>query len=176
MNKGKVAAAVGALVLFAYVVKPGGGDEDTAPPPVSLRIPAIAVDNVVTRTAVDKTGALVPPDRADVLGWYAEGVAPGDAGPAVIAGHVDSKTGPGVFFRLGDLKPGDQVFVDREDGSAVKFVVDRTYAVEKTAFPTDAVYGPTPASELRLVTCGGTFDHTVSSYRENVIVEAVLAR
>ncbi|WNV82787.1 class F sortase [Umezawaea sp. Da 62-37] len=176
MSKGKVAAAVGALVLFAYVVKPGG-DEPTAPRPVSLRIPAIAVDNVVTRTAVDtKTGVLVPPDRADVLGWYADGVAPGDAGPAIIAGHVDSKTGPGVFFRLGDLKAGDQVFVDREDGSAVAFVVDRTYAVEKTAFPTDAVYGPTPASELRLVTCGGTFDHTVSSYRENVIVEAVLAR
>ncbi|MFD9740613.1 class F sortase [Umezawaea sp. NPDC059074] len=175
MSKGKVFLGIGVLVLAAYAVKPGA-DEPVAPRPVSLRIPAIAVDNVVTKTAIDdKTGVLVPPDRADVLGWFADGVAPGDAGPAVIAGHVDSKTGPGVFFRLVDLKPGDQVFVDRADGSAVTFVVDKTYSVDKTAFPTDLVYGPTPASELRLVTCGGTFDHAASSYRDNVIVEAVLA-
>jgi sortase (surface protein transpeptidase) len=175
MSKAKIALAIGVLVLGAYVVKPGD-DETTAPRPVTVRIPAIAVDNVVTQTAVDKTGVLVPPDRADVLGWFAAGVAPGDAGPAVIAGHVDSKTGPGVFFHLADLKPGDEVFVDRADGSAVKFLVDRTYSVDKAAFPTDLVYGPTPASELRLVTCGGTFDHAASSYRDNVIVEAVLAK
>lgn len=177
MSKGKIALAVGVLVLAAYAVKPGADEVVAAPRPVSVRIPSIAVDNVVTQTSVDAaTGVLVPPERADVLGWFADGVAPGDAGPAVIAGHVDSKTGPGVFFRLGDLKPGDEVFVDRADGSAVKFLVDRTYSVDKAAFPTDLVYGPTPASELRLVTCGGTFDQTASSYRDNVIVEAVLAR
>ncbi|HEX6342656.1 class F sortase [Umezawaea sp.] len=177
MSRGKIALGIGVLVLAAYAVKPGGDEAVSAPRPVSVRIPSIAVDNVVTQTTVDAaTGVLVPPERADVLGWFADGVAPGDAGPAVIAGHVDSKTGPGVFFRLGDLKPGDEVFVERADGSAVKFLVDRTYSVEKAAFPTDLVYGPTPASELRLVTCGGTFDQTASSYRDNVIVEAVLAR
>ena len=100
MSKGKAVLAIGVLVLAAYAVKSGDDEAVAAPRPVSVRIPSIAVDNVVTQTSVDSaTGVLVPPDRADVLGWFADGVAPGDAGPAVIAGHVDSKTGPGVFSR-----------------------------------------------------------------------------
>lgn len=92
----------------------------------------------------------------------------------MIAGHVDSKTGPGVFFRLPELQPGAEVLVEREDGTTLTFVVNSTHTTEKAAFPTAQVYGPTPLSELRLVTCGGDFDRVAGSYRNNVIVEAVL--
>ena len=173
MSKLKIVLAVAVLLAVAYVVKTGGGSG--TPAPRAVRIPAIGVDSVLVDLVVDKSGALVPPRSADVLGWYADGVAPGNAGPAVIAGHVDSKSGPGVFANLAKLKAGDQVFVQRNDGSQLTFVVGKTYAVAKTAFPTDLVYAPTPVSELRLVTCGGTFDTAADSYRDNVVVEAVLA-
>lgn len=173
MSKGKLVLGAAVVVVLAYVVKPDA-DEPKAAAPVTVRIPSIGVTSSLEGLDVDEAGTLVPPRKADVAGWYSAGVAPGDAGPALIAGHVDSRTGPGVFYRLPELKPGDEVFVDRKDGSQLAFVVGKTYAVEKTAFPTDLVYSPTPVSELRLVTCGGDFDRAASSYRQNVIVEAVL--
>jgi LPXTG-site transpeptidase (sortase) family protein len=113
----------------------------------------------------------VPPDFARA-GWYTGGPRPGESGPAVIAGHVDSTTGPAVFFRLGDLRAGDAVDVEREDGSTVRFLVDRIEQFEKQEFPTAAVFGPTPFAELRLVTCGGEFDSQRRTYLENLVVFA----
>jgi sortase (surface protein transpeptidase) len=109
-----------------------------------------------------------------VAGWYAPGTRPGDPGSAVILGHVDSKRGPAVFFRLRELRRGDDVTITRADGSSVRFAVDRTEQYDKRRFPTDAVYYPTLAPELRLVTCGGEFDATAGHYRSNVIVFATL--
>ncbi|MGZ3144610.1 class F sortase [Lentzea chajnantorensis] len=172
MGKGKLVMAAAIVVTLIYIVKGPGADQ--APEPVTVRIPAIGVETKLQALAVDGAGALEPPTRADQAGWYAEGVKPGDAGPAVIAGHVDSKTGPGVFYRLPELQPGAEVLVEREDGSALTFVVNRSYSTQKVEFPTAGVYGPTPLSELRLVTCGGEFDRAAGSYRDNVIVEAVL--
>ncbi|SEQ87597.1 Sortase family protein [Lentzea xinjiangensis] len=172
MSKGKLVMAAAVLVTLIYVVKGPGADE--APEPVTVRIPSIGVETSLEALEVDSAGVLEPPTRAEQAGWYAKGIAPGDAGPAVIAGHVDSKTGPGVFYRLPELRPGAEVQVEREDGSTLTFVVNSTYSTEKTAFPTAAVYAPTPLSELRLVTCGGEFDRVAGSYRDNVIVEAVL--
>ncbi|GLZ31891.1 hypothetical protein Lesp02_40790 [Lentzea sp. NBRC 105346] len=144
------------------------------PRPVGLRVPAIGVTSPLAELGIDASGALVPPERFDVAGWFAAGPAPGGPGPALLAGHVDSRAGPGVFHRLGSLRPGDLVLVSRADGSELRYVVSRTYSVAKTAFPTDLVYAPAPRSELRLVTCGGSFDPSVRSYRDNVIVEALL--
>lgn len=172
MAKGKLVMGAVVLLTLIYIVKDPGAQQ--APEPVTVRIPAIGVDTRLESLAVDKAGVLEPPARADKAGWYAKGVAPGDAGPAVISGHVDSRTGPGVFFRLPELQPGAEVLVEREDGSELTFVVSRAYSTEKTAFPTAVVYAPTPRSELRLVTCGGDFDRVAGSYRNNVIVEAVL--
>jgi Sortase domain len=90
----------------------------------------------------------------------------------VILGHVDSKGGPAVFFRLPQLRRGDMVTIGRADGSSVRFVVQRTEQYPKDRFPTDAVYYPTLTPALRLVTCGGAFDATVGRYRSNVIVFA----
>lgn len=140
--------------------------------PVRLRIPALGIDAPLTHLgrAPDRT-IEVPADFA-VPGWFDQGPRPGQPGPAVILGHVDSKAGPAVFYRLSRLAVGAAVFVDRADGSTVDFRVRGTQHVAKTAFPTDLVYAPTLEPSLRLVTCGGPFDHTRSSYLDNVIVYA----
>jgi hypothetical protein len=142
------------------------------PAPVRLLVPAAGIDTPLPPLRVDAGGALVPPDDVATAGWFSQGPAPGEAGPAVLVGHVDSTAGPGVFFRLRSLHPGDGVVVRRADGSAVRFTVTRVARYPKTAFPTAAVYGPTPDAELRLVTCGGAFDHAARSYLDNVVVYA----
>lgn len=142
--------------------------------PTRLRIPAIGVDSRIVDIGVDARGALVPPRTADVTGWFTAGPVPGTVGPALLAGHVDSRVGPGVFFRLVELRPGDMVTVDRAGGGPVSFVVDSTARVPKAAFPTELVYSPRPVAMLRLVTCGGSFDEGALSYRDNVIVTATV--
>lgn len=148
----------------------------TAPvaPPVRVRIPAIGVDSAIVGIGVDAAGVLVPPATTDVTGWFGAGPAPGAVGPALLAGHVDSRAGPGVFFRLVELRPGAEITVDRADGTSVVFVVVSATRVAKAAFPTELVYSPLPVAALRLITCGGTFDHAARSYRDNVIVDATI--
>ncbi len=124
--------------------------------------------------AVDSSGVLTSPKEFEQAGWYADGTVPGDAGPAVIAGHVDSRTGPAVFFRLHELTPGAEVDVAR-DGQWLVFTVTAVERYPKARFPSEKVYGPTPGAELRLITCGGTFDPRQGAYRDNVVVYAVLA-
>lgn len=157
-------------------VAPAPAARSTTSPPVGLRIPALGVDTTLEQLHVDATGALAAPVAFDRAGWFADGALPGDIGPAVIAGHVDSATGPAVFYRLSQLIPGAEVDVLKADGSRSVFVTDRTVRAAKDAFPTDAVYGPTPLAELRLITCGGAFDRTTGHYLDNVIVFAQLRR
>ena len=146
-----------------------------AGPPTLLRIPAIGVTTTLESLAVDAARQLQPPADYAKAGWWTQGVAPGDVGPAVIAGHVDSaRSGPAIFYNLHRLKPGDAVQVDR-DGQTVTFSVTDVEQYPKNAFPSDRVYQPTPDAELRLITCGGEFDRTLLSYRDNIVVYAVLA-
>jgi sortase (surface protein transpeptidase) len=140
--------------------------------PVRLRIPALQIDAPLTHLGVAPDQTIEVPADFAVPGWFDQGPRPGQPGPAVILGHVDSKAGPAVFYRLNRLPVGAEVFVDRADGSTVDFRVRGTQHVHKTAFPTDLVYAPTLEPSLRLVTCGGPFDHTKSSYLDNVIVYA----
>jgi hypothetical protein len=150
-------------------------DVGAGPPPVRLLVPAAGIATALPAVHLDGSGILVPPDDVATAGWFADGTAPGDVGPAVLVGHVDSTAGPGVFFRLRDLRPGDGIEVRRADGSVVRFAVTRVARYPKTAFPTAAVYGPTPDAELRLITCGGAFDRAARSYLDNVVVYARLA-
>jgi len=147
----------------------------TVAPPVRLRIPTIGVDTRLERLgrAPDRTIAL--PGSPGRAGWYAEGPRPGQPGPAVVIGHVDWDHGPAVFFRLSELRPGAAVEVDRADGSTVRFRVTARKQVAKSRFPTDEVYAPDLAPSLRLITCGGGFDRSIRSYRDNVIVFATPA-
>jgi sortase (surface protein transpeptidase) len=153
-----------------------GRDYRATPVPVRIEIPRIGVASSLGRLgrAADRTVEV--PTRWDEAGWYALGPRPGDPGSAVILGHVDSTRGPAVFFRLRELRRGDQVMVTRADGSSVRFVVQRTARHDKRRFPTDEVYYPTLTSTLRLVTCGGEFDATAGHYRSNIIVFAEAAK
>ncbi|MBQ1033954.1 class F sortase [Micromonospora sp. C97] len=159
---------------------PGCGDDcpsvAAAPtphgPPTRVRVPHIGVDSPLTVLGLDGAGALIPPTDFDTAGWYGGGPAPGDTGPAVLAGHLDSRRGPAVFARLGELRPGDLVEVWR-GGQRLPFRVTGSLRTRKDQFPTAVVYGPTPGAELRLVTCGGDFDRRRGHYVDNVVVFAV---
>jgi len=146
---------------------------DLVAEPARLRIPAVQVDTALQRLGRRPDGTVAVPDSPNVAGWYAQGPRPGQPGPAVLLGHVDSVRGPGVFFRVEELSPGAVVYVDRVDGTTGSFRVVRVVKVPKTSFPTDLVYSPTLQPSLQLVTCGGTFDHRAGSYRDNVIVYTV---
>lgn len=144
-------------------------------PPVSLRIPKLDIDTRLSGLRKNREGSLQVPEDPKRAGWYSQGPAPGDDGPAVIAGHVDSFRGPGVFARVGSLVPGDALDVRRADGSFAAFVVERVETFAKRDFPTEAVYRGDGTASLRLITCGGTFDSSAKSYLSNVIVFAVPA-
>jgi LPXTG-site transpeptidase (sortase) family protein len=142
---------------------------------VGVRIPVIGVEAPVGALRLDPAGALEVPTDFSATGWYVDGPEPGEPGPSVIAGHVDDWRGPAVFYRLREMRPGDQVHVDRADGTTVSFRVRAVESYPKDDFPTEAVYGDTPAAELRLITCGGEFDPSARSYLSNVVVYADLA-
>ena len=142
--------------------------------PARLEIPAIGVSTPLLRLGLEPDGAMEVPGDFARAGWFAEGPAPGQVGPSVIAGHVDSKTGPAVFYRLRDLRPGDPVLVERADGARLRFLVEGARSYPKAAFPTEDVFGPVPVAELRLITCGGEFDRARGSYRDNLVVFARL--
>jgi sortase (surface protein transpeptidase) len=166
----------------AVVVSPGRGpagfvpsaatDSGTGDRPTRLRIPAIHVDSPLEVLNLDASGVLETPRDYLRAGWFAGGAVPGAVGPAVIAGHVDSTTGPAVFFQLNRLRPGDVIEVAR-DGGWVGFRVVEVGRYPKDRFPTARVYGPTPDPQLRLITCSGAFDSAQRSYVDNTVVYAV---
>ena len=143
--------------------------------PVRLQIPAIDVSTPLVKLRRLPDGSLEVPKDWDTAGWYDQGPRPGQPGPAVILGHVDSKTGPAVFYQLRTLRPGDTVRVGLADGRVLVFRVQRVQRYPKDEFPTEAVYFPTLNRELRLITCGGEFDYAAGSYRDNIVVYATLA-
>jgi hypothetical protein len=151
------------------VTAPGAGG------PVRLLIPAIGVATPLLRLGLEADGSMAVPADFGRAGWFAGGPAPGQVGPAVIAGHVDSRTGPAVFHRLRELRPGQVVLVERADRTRLRFVVSQARSYPKAEFPTGAVFGPVGSPELRLITCAGDFDRARGSYRDNLVVFAHVA-
>lgn len=152
-----------------------GAAAPTPSPPVEIELPSIGVRSGLERLGLDATGILQPPRGYASAGWLADGPEPGQTGPAIIAGHVDSRSGPAVFYRLHELRPGDAALVHRADGSTLRFRVLRTGQYPKSNFPTREVYGPSPVPELRIITCGGLFNHSSGHYVDNVVVYATPA-
>lgn len=146
--------------------------------PLTLTIPAIGVtDSPVLDMSLNADGSIeVPPlDDTKSSGWYDESPTPGELGPSVLLGHVDSRAnGPSVFYKLGDLQPGDEIEVGRADGSVAVFKVDGVREYAKDNFPTQTIYGNLDHAGLRLITCGGTFNPSVGHYESNVIAFATL--
>ncbi|MFG2308451.1 class F sortase [Streptomyces sp. NPDC048566] len=146
--------------------------------PQRIDLPAAGVQAPVVARGLDRTGALdTPPyDQPGVVAWYAAGVAPGAAGTALMAGHVDTDTRPAVFHALATVRPGDTVRVARDDGAVAEFTVDDVDVLPRDRFDARRAYGArVPGrAELRLVTCGGTFDRRSGSYTANVVVSAYL--
>ncbi|GHF09829.1 class F sortase [Streptomyces morookaense] len=145
-------------------------------PPTRIRIPDIQVDAPLTTLGLlpDETLASPPEDDRNLAGWYAAGTAPGATGTAVIGGHVDTESGPAVFYSLGALKKGQIVEVARADGRTAVFTTDAIEVYERTDFPSRKVYGATGRAELRLITCGGGFSQETEEYLGNVVVYAHL--
>ena len=193
---------VGALLLVGCgttdpvpFLSPGSAPASSAPAlpvadPTAITIPAIGAHSTLVPLGLTVAGELAVPPVDDPLqaSWYAgadpaesgDEIQPGERGPAVVVGHVDGvidgrKGQPGIFARLSELKPDDEILIDRADGTRVRFLVDRVEKHSKSDFPTDEVYGATEQPELRLITCGGEFDRSAGHYTANFIVWASIA-
>jgi sortase (surface protein transpeptidase) len=195
-----VLAGLGVAAAAAWTAVRGSADSSatvpgtvsTAPPPTSasprrpgmpmsvpvrLIIPAIGVDAPLMRVGQVGHSVGVPPlGDLNLAGWFDHTVTPGQTGPSLIDGHVDSYAGRSVFFNLKNLKPADQIRVLRADGTTAVFRVTWVQIVTKAAFPWHAVLGPTSYPALRLVTCGGPFDSLTGHYIDNIIVYAAIRR
>jgi Sortase domain len=146
--------------------------------PVSVSIPSIGVTSDLLKLGKDAKGGIeVPPvdEPTSHAGWYTNSPTPGELGPSVLLGHVDShKYGPGVFFKLGALRPGQTIDVTRADHTVAVFKIDGVVSYSKTKFPTKAVYGNIDHAGLRLITCGGTFNPSAGHYENNIVAYASL--
>jgi Sortase domain len=144
--------------------------------PVAIDIPSIGVRSSILSLGLNADGTVQVPSGTsyDEAGWYRFSPTPGSLGPAVILGHVSGAGHASVFFRLGDLRPGNRVRVTRRDGSIAAFEVTGVRRYPKDHFPTQLVYGNTNHAALRLITCGGSFDFSTGHYLDNVVVFATL--
>jgi hypothetical protein len=143
-------------------------------PPTKVAIPRLKVTSGLIDLGVAADGTMQVPPNADVVGWFAGAPTPGALGPAVLAGHEDWNGKDGAFARLADLSPGDEIIVNRRDGSVAIFAVTKVEQYAKAEFPTKAVYGPIDHAGLRLITCGGAFDVGTHHYRDNIVAFADL--
>ncbi|PZG33715.1 class F sortase [Spongiactinospora gelatinilytica] len=157
------------------VASPTATPSSAVATPVRIEIPAIKVRAKLVTLGLTSSGAMETP-RYGLAGWYGEGPRPGEAGPAVIAAHVDSKSGPDVFARLRELEKGAKVVVTDAKGRTHEFVVERSRQTPKEELPAEEIWAPTKRPALRLITCGGSFDQASGHYRDNVTVFASAAR
>ncbi|MFD6431401.1 class F sortase [Streptomyces venezuelae] len=163
----------------ARATAPTTAGRGTAPlppsPPDRVRIPSIGVDTPLMGLGLTRQGSLdvPPPERKNLAGWYEAGTTPGERGTAIVAGHVDNKEGPAVFYELGALRKGRTIEVERRDGSVAVFTVHANEVYDAADFPDEKVYGAASRPELRVITCGGTYSKQ-TGYQGNVVVFAHL--
>ncbi|WP_097970769.1 class F sortase [Streptomyces sp. gb14] len=146
--------------------------------PERVEVPSVGIEAPVVARGLDPDGAIDPPPYGmpETAGWYGDGTQPGAKGTALFVGHVDTDTEPAVFYGLSAVKPGARIEVTRTDGSVAEFTVDDVELVTRERFDAQKAYGPREdgRAELRLITCGGTYDHKTRSYTANVVVSAYL--
>lgn len=145
--------------------------------PTSITVPKLDVAHSLVQLGLNPDGTMeVPPlSQVDVPGWYKHSPTPGEVGPAVIVGHIDSaEKGPGVFYKLGAMHTGDTIRVHRSDGTTATFTVYQVEQYPKSDFPTQQVYGDTDRAELRLISCGGSYNAETNNYTDDIVVYARL--
>ena len=142
--------------------------------PVSIKISSINLIAPVVKTGLEANGALHVPSNPNLSGWYDLGPKPGEIGPSVITGHLDSAAGPGVFWNLKKVKVGDEVEVVRDDGSIAIFKVDKMQTYSQDNFNTQAVYGSISNAGLRIITCAGIYEKNLGHYSDDLVVYASL--
>jgi sortase (surface protein transpeptidase) len=159
-----------------YAAVPQATEGTEVARPVSLDIPAIGVQTRLIHLGLTSAGTMQVPTTTSVAGWYTGSPRPGDIGSSIIIGHIDSLQGPGIFYRLRLLRPGQRVYIRQAGGKLAVFRVNAVHMYLKARFPTATVYGPTPDAQLRLITCGGVFDPATGHYLSNVVAFATLIR
>ena len=173
-------AAAGVAALPAPTGPIVAPPQSAAPKPVAapvwMTIPLIGVRTHLITLGLTSDGELQVPSSYTVAGWYTGSPRPGAVGSSIIIGHIDSVSGPGVFWRLDTLTRGDKIYVKRADGTLVEFRVTSVREYLKDHFPTEDVYGPVPDAELRLITCGGAWDAATGHYLSNIVVYATEVR
>ncbi len=169
-------AAVGRPLL--QVELPGAHEPVAGVRPARVAIPSLGITAPVSARGLDGTGAVDPPpyDRPREVGWFRDGARPGASGVALMVGHVDTRSKPAVFYGLSSARPGERVEVTAADGSVTEFTIDDIQVFSRDGFDAKKVYGPREdgRAELRLITCGGTYDHEAKHYTANVVVSAYL--
>ncbi|GAB3943786.1 class F sortase [Micromonospora vulcania] len=184
-----IVAMLGVEQVTGISVLPDGLSAGLRPPPkkfpvlpasrpVGLTIDTLDLRAPVHDVGIAPDGTIAVPDvgRAQEAGWYDQGPTPGQYGPAVIVGHVDTTTGPAVFHQLRELRSGDQIEVTRTDHSVAVFEVDSVERFDKGQLPVDEVYGDFSRPSLRLITCGGRWVGGETGYSDNVVVFASLVK
>jgi LPXTG-site transpeptidase (sortase) family protein len=146
------------------------------PNPIWISIPAIGVDTRVIPLGLNPDQTIEVPKNLADTGWFAPGPEPGEQGAAVIVGHLAARSGPGVFYRLRELRVGQMINIRLQDGSTVRYVADSMIRVSKSRFPTNRVYAQTKQPTLRLVTCAGELNASTGHHRDNYIVFASIVR
>ncbi|MBT2488078.1 class F sortase [Streptomyces sp. ISL-96] len=168
----------------AAVGRPLGVPLPPAHPPVGgtaprhLAVPSIGITAPVVPRGLDTSGAVDPPPyhQPSKVGWYGSGTAPGAEGAALLVGHVDTESKPAVFYHLSAARPGEKIRVTGAGGERLEFTIDDVQVFTRERFDPQKVYGPRESdrAELRLITCGGTYDKKARTYTANVVVSAYL--
>lgn len=171
-----LAAAIGTFLISSAV--PGITQEPVSPPspsyasspPQRLLIPKLNVDTRIEYVSEDSQGIMASPVDPDNVAWYEPGIRPGEKGNAVIAGHVDSKDGPAIFYELNNLSPGDNISVATESGDAISFRVTGKATYPADNFPIHEVFGASAKKRLNLITCTGEFDSSAKQYADRLVI------
>ncbi|WP_113701014.1 class F sortase [Nonomuraea lactucae] len=170
-----------ALFKAAPTAPPPMPQINPAPPmlpstPVRIVIKRLGVSAPVKSVGLAKDGTIQvpPPSDPNLVGWYRDMSTPGEAGPAVMLGHKDTRTRGAVFTRLHEIRNGDTIEVKRQDGTTAVFTVGGVEQASKQTFPTQRVYGNQANAQLHLITCGGAYNRTIGHYTDNIIVYATM--
>jgi LPXTG-site transpeptidase (sortase) family protein len=167
------------IKITDQTVQPNTDTENDTNPPTTevlgLKIDAINLNIPLGKTSLDAHQALMVPENPNQAAWYKSGPKPGEAGSALITGHLDSAAGPGVFYNLRKLVAGDKIEVKRDDGKIVTYQVEKSESYpQDITFPWNKVYTVSGASTLRIITCDGTYNSQTGHYSRNLVVYAKL--